>query len=169
MVPYITHVTQLYQIPRYNSDEKKALEAEESRKQKAMLQQLALSTKRPPMPPREERDPKRANTAHEATSRNGDLIFLGDDKDRMPLPKITDPKERPCAAFYRQGHICKRGDRCKYSHVSIDKLSPATQKEWIAHVRSNDTISFNPKRVKSALASMNTDKKPAATTTEPEE
>jgi hypothetical protein len=115
----------------------------------------------------ETRDTKRQATHKELVdrkaSRDGDIIFAGADNERMPLPKITNEKERPCAPHYRKGQACKRGDDCRYCHKSINDLSPETQKEWWAHVNATESLSFNTKRVKGVASFGSGDKKPAAT------
>jgi len=151
------HLCPLFCDHRYNSEEKKEEDANKEHKNKLLLQKIALGTKRGREPPAETtpKEPKRQATgATNEPTRNSDLIFLGDDKDCMPLPRISNPQERPCAAFHRQGQICKRGDGCKFSHAPIDELTPESQKEWISHVRATESLSFNPKRVKSALCTL---------------
>ena len=113
------------------------------------------------------KDTKRQVTTKELAdrkaSKDGDIIFSGADNERMPLPKISNEKERPCAPHYRKGQACKRGDDCRYCHKSINDLSPETQKEWWAHVNATESLSFNTKRVKGVASFGSGDKKPAAT------
>ena len=66
----------------------------------------------------------------------------------MPLPTISNKDEQPCAAHYRDGARCRR-KTCNYSHQSIDKLSAKSKDEWRQFVLDNESIKFNPKRVKS--------------------
>ena len=100
------------------------------------------------LPPEEERDDRE-------TSREGDILCSLPVTEKTPFPKITKLSERPCVPFLRDGFLCKRGPKaCKWNHISIDKLSPETQKEWIAFVKKTPSISFNPKRVKSAAMSL---------------
>ena len=80
--------------------------------------------------------------------------------ERMPLPRITNPKEKPCAAWYREGHICKRA-KCTYSHCPIDLLTPDSQKEWSRHVKATESLVFNPKGVKCGACSIS-NMRPAA-------
>ena len=37
--------------------------------------------------------------------------------------------------------------KCNRSHVPIGRLSPESQKTWIAHVTADNTLYFNPLRV----------------------
>ena len=78
----------------------------------------------------------------------------------MPLPRITNHKEKPCAAYYRDGQFCKRA-KCTHSHCPIDDLTAESQKEWIRHVKATECLVFNPKRVKCGLCSIS-NMRPAA-------
>ena len=69
-----------------------------------------------------------------------------DPEEHMSLPTIANKNEVPCAAYYRHGIRCKRA-KCNRSHVPIDRLSPESQKTWIAHVTANNDLYFNPRRV----------------------
>ena len=90
----------------------------------------------------------------EFQSKAGDILFSGPANKRMLFPHITNKEEISYAANYRDGHSCKQGSSCTYLHVAVDKLTPDTQKNWIAHVKATDTICFKPKRVKIAAASL---------------
>jgi len=141
-----------------NSDEKKDLVAAQARfetREAEKRLQAALKSRKPDRPdPKTDRPGKVPKLEGDFQSKAGDILFSGPDDKRMPLPRITNKAEIPCAAHYRDGHSCKRGSSCTYSHAPIDKLTPETQKEWIAHVKSTETICFNPKRVKIAAASL---------------
>ena len=81
-------------------------------------------------------------------SQAGDILVDLPPGEMMPLPDISDKSEQPCAAYYRDGARCRR-KKCSYSHKSIDKLSAKSKEEWCQFVLGNDTVKFNPKRVKS--------------------
>ena len=72
---------------------------------------------------------RRQTTLPEAESRGkngaGDIVYKGPHA-RMPLPNIggDDPAKKPCGAYYREGSVCRFGDKCRFSHVPIDKLEP---------------------------------------------
>ena len=78
----------------------------------------------------------------------------------MLLPRFTKAEDKPCAAWYRDGPVCKRA-KCTHSHCPIDDLCADSQKEWIRHVKATKSLIFNPTRVKSAACSIST-MKPAA-------
>ena len=80
--------------------------------------------------------------------REGDLVCLLPGDEQMPLPRLANKAEWPCAPYYRQGTRCKR-KVCNRAHIPIDNLSPESQKAWMDHVRANHgTIFFNHRRVK---------------------
>ena len=82
----------------------------------------------------------------------------------MPLPRLANKAEWPCAPYYRQGTRCKR-KVCNRAHIPIDNLSPESQKAWMDHVRANrGTIYFNHRRVKIMAEEL---KKPKAGATKP--
>lgn len=125
----------------------------------AQIQKAAelLSRKRKTREEESPRVPKQPRTAGTsgviAEDLAGDILFSGDSKERMVLPRITNQDEAPCAAYYRHGSRCRRPG-CRFSHVPIDELTPESQKEWLAHVKGRKELSFNPARVKFAVATM---------------
>ena len=138
-----------------HTEEKKLLDAEARRKQESLLRELVGRKRGSPAlgetPPKER---KRQTTVRESQSKEGDIIFDGPLSQRMPLPIMKNKDEIPCAPYYRDGQICRHPDRCRYCHKPIDELSPESQKLWIAHVKSNSSLSFNPKRVEIAKSGL---------------
>ena len=51
-------------------------------------------------------------------------------------------------------YVSGGGANCDFNHISIDKLSPETQKKWIVFIKKTACLLFNPKRVKSAALSL---------------
>ena len=110
--------------------------------------------------PRAPKAPRQPPSTFTAADRNGDIICSLPFTERMLLPRLTKVEDRPCAAWYRDGSVCKRA-KCTHSHCPIDDLCADSQKEWIRHVKATKSLIFNPKRVKSAACSIST-MKPAA-------
>ena len=147
------------------SDKCRAIaEAEKRRSEAAMQAQIQkaaelLSKKRRAREEESPRTPKqpRIAAANGVVTEDlaGDILFSGDSKERMVLPRITNPAEAPCAAYYRHGSRCRR-QGCRFCHTPIDELTPESQKEWLAHVKGQKELSFNPARVKFAVATMET-------------
>ena len=79
--------------------------------------------------------------------REGDVVCLLPSDEQMPLPRLANKAEWPCASHYRHDTRCKRA-ACKRAHIPIENLSPESQKAWMDHVMVTPTLYFNPRRVK---------------------
>jgi hypothetical protein len=152
-----------------NSAAKKAMEAtavraEDAKAQKAlakMAADLGRSRRgRDDDNPRAPKAPRQPPSTFAPADRSGDIICSLPFTERMLLPRITKEDDKPCAAWYRDGSVCKRA-KCTHSHCPIDDLCAESQKEWIRHVKATKSLIFNPKRVKSAACSIS-NMRPAA-------
>ena len=110
--------------------------------------------------PRPPKAPRQPPPTFGPADRFGNIICSLSFTERMQLPRITKEADKPCAAWYRGGSVCKR-NMCNRSHYPIDDLCPESQKEWIRHAKATKSLVFNPKRVKSAACSI-PNMKPAA-------
>ena len=67
----------------------------------------------------------------------------------MPMPTISNKDKILCPAYYQYGIKCRR-PVCDKARTPLDKLTLAIQKAWISHVKGNNDINFNPRRVQMA-------------------
>lgn len=73
---------------------------------------------------------------------------------RLTLPPLGSLSKSPCAAFLRDGYLCRFGDRCNHDHTRINDLPPEDQKAWVRHVGTSPDLKFNPARVASRIVNM---------------
>ncbi len=131
-VPRLLHSSLTHNISSsFTGAEKKALDAKKKADAAAAVATYN-GTKRGALG--DARPTKRQTTHKEHADKRGDILFSGRDDQKMPLPTIPNRDEVPCAAHYREGHLCRKGDKCKYSHTRINNLSPESQKIWQQHV-----------------------------------
>ena len=89
-----------------------------------------------------------ATTGKEAPKGNvdGDVMCTLSIGELMPLPTIGNKAEVPCAPFHRHGIRCRRNN-CSKSHTPLEKLSPESQRAWIQHLKTGNTIYLNRRRI----------------------
>jgi len=80
----------------------------------------------------------------------------------MPLPAHPGHNGyvKYCAPFLKEGAWCRYKGQCKMDHTKLDDMSLECKKLWCDLVRETKDMSFNKKRVKSAVFFL--DEKPAA-------